>query len=80
MPPLLETLNHWMTEARILGVQGTVHQILIDPRTFWFCVGVSFEGLGLFVQNMMGMPTYPIIDGVVIGLIAALCWYYSRGY
>jgi hypothetical protein len=47
------------------------------PLTY-FMLGVSFEALGLGLQGMFGMDTYPLLDFLVAGIIATALYVYQN--
>jgi hypothetical protein len=47
------------------------------PLTY-FMLGVSFEALGLGLQGMFGMDTYPLLDFLVAGVIATALYVYQN--
>jgi hypothetical protein len=47
------------------------------PLTF-FMFGVAFEALGLGVQGVFGMDTYPLLDFLVAAIIATALYVYQK--
>ena len=62
---------HWLIRI--------VRNIIEDDRTPWFMIGMAVEALGITLQFMLGMGTYPSLDFVVGGLLAiGLLWYQGK--
>jgi hypothetical protein len=55
-----------------------VKSVCKSPITTYFMLGVAVEALGLSIQFMFTMDTYPVLDFVVAGVIALALYAYQN--
>ena len=48
----------------------TIDKLVNSGGLTWFLAGMSIEALGLAVQVFLRVDTYPILDGIVAGVLA----------
>jgi len=53
-------------------------RILKSVPLTWFMAGMAIEAIGLAIQFGVGMPTYPILDFAVAGVIAVVLYLYQK--
>lgn len=51
-------------------IVSTVDKLIHSDGMTWFLAGMSIEALGIAVQVFMRIDTYPILDGIVAGVLA----------
>ena len=72
----LEEVDSKMT----FGQKGRkiIHAVLFDDRTIPFLLGMGIEALGLAIQFALGLPAYPILDAIVVGVFVLALYYFKR--
>jgi len=56
-----------------------ITSVIVDERTPAFLFGMGFEAAGIAIQNVIGYPTYPILDALTaIVLMGIILWYQRR--
>jgi|WetSurMetagenome_2_1015567.scaffolds.fasta_scaffold01641_4 hypothetical protein len=55
-----------------------ISSVFTDERTIPFLLGMGIEALGLAIQFALGLPAYPILDAIVVGILVAGLYYFQR--
>ena len=58
-------------------IVSTVDKLIRSDGLTWFLAGMSIEALGIAVQVFMRIDTYPILDGIVAGVLALGLYVYQ---
>jgi hypothetical protein len=68
-----------MTEESF-GKKGrrVIGNALHDTRTIPFLLGMGIEAAGLAIQFALGLPAYPALDAIVVGLFILALYFFQR--
>ena len=71
---LVEMFDNPMARQVVLYLREWCKQ----PAITWFMFGVAFEAVGLGIQGMFAMDTYPLLDFLVAGIVATALYVYQN--